>query len=266
MAHFKSFRPIEFRQVCAIARVVFLQSPQMTDAEWKGAIADTCVKQGWEPPDSELMARAMGAVERALQQTTGKKRVVAEPSTEPAVAKPERCWTAADLKLLADTVKRVMARSAGATPTNVRTIPQERWEISEPAALDEFYRQAEVDRMGALRRFAEIAIARPADWDFGAIRAAAEAKPGPLSNWQRECFACRRTSRQFVSHHIIQIQHGGSNYARNRVSICEDCHAKIHPWLPRRAAPEKSGWFRVGSLTPQALREVFERQRKDRVS
>ncbi len=149
-------------------------------------------------------------------------------------------------------MKRIQARSAGATPTNVLTIPLERWEITEPAALDEFYRQAQVGRLGALKRFAEIAIARPTDWDYAGIRAAAETMGRARSSWTDECYGCRRGSRRLVAHHVIQIQHGGSNYLRNRVDVCEDCHAAIHPWLPKPAQTEKSGWYRAGVMTPSA--------------
>jgi len=30
---------------------------------------------------------------------------------------------------------------------------------------------------------------------------------------------------------MIQLQHGGSNGRINRVRICEECHAQIHPHL-----------------------------------
>jgi hypothetical protein len=247
-------RPIEYRTVCAIARVALLQAPHMTDAEWKAATLDACAKQGWDNPESDMLARAMGAVERALEQTVG-RRHVAELDPPAAEVKPDRCWTPADLKALADTVKAIQARSAGATPTNVLTIPRERWEISEPAALDEFYRQAQTDRMAALKRFAEIAIARPADWDVGAVRAQATAH-GRLRGGNGECFACRHAADGLVSHHVIQIQFGGSNYIRNRVDLCEECHAAIHPWLPPAARRSKSGWFQVGVLTPAIARMV----------
>lgn len=45
-----------------------------------------------------------------------------------------------------------------------------------------------------------------------------------------QCFACIR-ERMRLWHHVIQIQHGGSNRPLNRVAICEECHMKIHPWL-----------------------------------
>jgi hypothetical protein len=259
----KEYRPVEFRVVCAIARVALLAAPRMTDAEWKAAVLDACAKQGWDNPPSDMLARALGAVERALAQTVGPRRsgeTAASPSSAPTAG--ERYWTVADLKALADTVKRIQARSAGATPSNVRAIPLERWEVSEPAALDEFYRQAEGDRLAALKRFAEIAIARPADWDYADVRARAQARP----HYGGECYSCRKSSRVLVSHHVIQIQHGGSNYARNRVDICEPCHAAIHPWLPRPAAAEKSGWFRVGALTQTAMDAFFRRAREDEAS
>lgn len=258
-------RPIEFRQVCAIARVVLLQTPTISDAEWKAAVLDTCAKQGWDNPEGDMLARALGAVERATMQTIGPRRCrdVVAPQAPP---KPDRVWSMADLKALAATVRRIQARSAGAAPVNVLAIPLERWEISEPAALDEFYRQAEADRLSALRRFAEIAIARPEGWDVAAIRAAAAADPSVVSR-AKTCFACRR-DRPLVSHHVIQIQHGGSNYLRNRVDICDECHAAIHPWVTVQTR-ESSGWSRLGNAAEavRAMVEAIRRKREaDRVS
>lgn len=37
--------------------------------------------------------------------------------------------------------------------------------------------------------------------------------------------------RHDVSHHIVQVQHGGDNRNANRVRLCHACHALIHPWL-----------------------------------
>lgn len=44
-----------------------------------------------------------------------------------------------------------------------------------------------------------------------------------------ECFAC--PSRADCRHHIIQLQNGGRNKPDNLVSLCNACHAEIHPWL-----------------------------------
>lgn len=43
------------------------------------------------------------------------------------------------------------------------------------------------------------------------------------------CVVCRAVT--LMQHHVIQIQHGGLNWKRNRVWICGPCHAEIHPWL-----------------------------------
>jgi 5-methylcytosine-specific restriction endonuclease McrA len=32
-------------------------------------------------------------------------------------------------------------------------------------------------------------------------------------------------------HHIIALGKGGDNRKRNIVSLCNECHAEIHPWL-----------------------------------
>lgn len=240
------YRDITFRQTCAICRVVFLQQPTMTNFEWAEAVKDTCARQKFLAPEGDMLRRAMAAVERALAQTVGPRRVrdVSAPASVPPPT-DDKAWSPHDLKALAETVKRIQARSAGASPVNVRTIPRERWDVSEPAALDEFYKQAETDQLGALKRFAEIAITRPAEWDYAAIRE--QAGESRRHFHDGICYGCRRHERMLVSHHVIQIQHGGSNYARNRVDICEQCHAAVHPWLT--APPrEKSGWFRIGNL------------------
>ena len=43
------------------------------------------------------------------------------------------------------------------------------------------------------------------------------------------CFVCQ--SPFGARHHIIQLQHGGSHGKSNLLPLCDDCHAKIHPWL-----------------------------------
>lgn len=52
----------------------------------------------------------------------------------------------------------------------------------------------------------------------------------------RMCFACG--AKADVRHHIIWLKHGGLNSKRNLISLCNPCHAYIHPWLQlgRRSA------------------------------
>jgi 5-methylcytosine-specific restriction endonuclease McrA len=45
-----------------------------------------------------------------------------------------------------------------------------------------------------------------------------------------QCWVCERIAR-LVRHHIIQIQNGGNNEGANLVTICDWCHAEVHPWL-----------------------------------
>jgi hypothetical protein len=160
MARLREYRPIEFRQVCAIARLVFLRAPGMTDAEWKDATKDACAQQGYDNPLAEMLAKAMGAVERAIEQTMGPRRIL-ELDPPPTERAPDASWTAADYRGLADLVRRIAARSNGHAnaPTNVTSIAIQRLDISEAAALDQFYAEASTgDRISALRRFAEVAI------------------------------------------------------------------------------------------------------------
>jgi 5-methylcytosine-specific restriction endonuclease McrA len=52
----------------------------------------------------------------------------------------------------------------------------------------------------------------------------------------KKCFACGAWAR--VPHHVIFIEHGGTNSPLNLVFLCRSCHGAIHPWL------------RDGSVTP----------------
>jgi hypothetical protein len=45
----------------------------------------------------------------------------------------------------------------------------------------------------------------------------------------RKCFICLERSQ--IRHHMIQLQHGGTNSYRNITTLCHRCHADIHPWL-----------------------------------
>jgi hypothetical protein len=48
-------------------------------------------------------------------------------------------------------------------------------------------------------------------------------------NSHKLCFVCGLLAD--VRHHIIQLQNGGINAKKNVVSLCNSCHAEIHPWL-----------------------------------
>lgn len=40
-------------------------------------------------------------------------------------------------------------------------------------------------------------------------------------------------------HHVIQVQHGGTNIKENVVPVCTICHGLIHPWMEvEEVAPE----------------------------
>jgi len=45
------------------------------------------------------------------------------------------------------------------------------------------------------------------------------------------CFACGLPAT--ARHHVIQLQNGGINSRKNVISLCDGCHAHIHPWLLR---------------------------------
>jgi len=136
-----------------------------------------------------------------------------------------------------------------ATSTYVTKWPEE-------AVLDYFWRASsdlEVDRLELLQQLAGVAIARPADWDYEALR--------DVNQWEREkpstgCFSCRTWSRRLYWHHVIELQHGGSNDRRNLIPICYRCHCVIHPWLPERTDAEeqwREGWTAIAEVAAKTV-------------
>lgn len=53
-----------------------------------------------------------------------------------------------------------------------------------------------------------------------------------LRFFKRPCYVCRNKSE--CRHHIVSLKQGGWQSAkRNIVALCNQCHAKIHPWLAK---------------------------------
>lgn len=85
-------------------------------------------------------------------------------------------------------------------------------------------------RILVLRRYADIKVQSQSS--YIARRRGSGDIARPL---RQSCHACQ-VQRATIRHHIIQLQHGGSNRQRNVVYLCGQCHAEIHPWLME--APE----------------------------
>lgn len=112
-------------------------------------------------------------------------------------------------------------------------------------------------KLALLKQMAGIAVRRPDDWRPLRVRHEFLEK---RTEYRRptECFACRNRDRVRNWHHVIQIQNGGSNATPNLVSLCEVCHARIHPWLPVDLA-HASGWSSAGEIVSRHADAVMER-------
>lgn len=110
--------------------------------------------------------------------------------------------------------------------------------MTEQAALYYFWLQAErcqgrTARLGLLGELADVTVRRPLEWDRKAIRRAFEAGRLEARLDRQFCFACG-AGKGLAFHHVVTINHGGSNDLRNQVPLCADCHKQIHPWLVDR--------------------------------
>jgi predicted restriction endonuclease len=51
---------------------------------------------------------------------------------------------------------------------------------------------------------------------------------------QRDGYRCRICGEQDTTlqvHHLLELSRGGRTEASNLLTLCKDCHTKIHPWL-----------------------------------
>lgn len=128
-------------------------------------------------------------------------------------------------------------------------------ELTEDAVLDYFYtmaRNQEVDRVALLKQLADVAIARPREWDRTAVRLAMAGVKVKLTS--QGCWCCRNDERWLYWHHVIGVNNGGSSGPRNVVPICHACHRRVHPWLkPGTTVENRRGWTMVGDLASRAL-------------
>lgn len=241
-------REIQFHQLCAIARTVLEANPTITDSEWKDRTLEKAAKQGYDEAPSDMLSRALTQVEHALIRTLG-PRPIEGPPQPPETVKPQqhdppwqRGKAPAGWKLVASLMANLNA-VASAPRSGVSPVAHD-YAIDEFDAINVFWAEvrAGANRIATLRAFAEVAIVRPAGWDPDEIRAHA----AEHSLFAENCFGCGSGSRAFQWHHVIQIQHGGSNTFRNRVALCGACHADIHPWLEPQASPRRTpGWTRL---------------------
>jgi len=268
-----ALKPIEFRQLCVLLRAELQRDPSIDDAEWKARTLDTLAQWSFQAPKPEQLGRAMSAVEQALKETVGPRPIRQAPrpptvTQAPRVELPKEARTSNPpgwhlVAQLMATLQRSTARVSVAPTGPSETLP-----IDEVTALNEFWQAAWRDganRLELVRAFAEVAILRPADWDYAAVRAKAQVRAARASvgliphklSAAAGCFVCRRGSSQW--HHIIQIQFGGSNSVRNFVSLCASCHGAIHPWLstPARAG----GWHHLTDCMGDLVDTIENRQR-----
>lgn len=239
-------KDIEFRQLCAVVRAVIQRDPMIDDAEWKARTLETLARMGFaEPSDHSMVSRAMTQVEFAVRKTLGPRLSPLKATPPASNDKPQdeyRFEGRTNRPAGWDLVRKMMAELYPVLPNSDGTSgPSQAVDVplTEIQAVNEFWYQARkerADKLALLRAFAEIAIVRSINWNPEQIRAEFKAMRVP----ETRCLSCSRDAA--VWHHIIQIQHGGSNYARNRVPICEACHGTIHPWLKKR---HRGGWTSI---------------------
>lgn len=117
------------------------------------------------------------------------------------------------------------------------------------------------DRLGMLRKLANVRLLRPRAESYDAIRASIW---GVTFNLRVEqCFGCFTSARFLYWHHVIQVQNGGSNAPRNIVRLCHRCHRDVHPWLEAPTAREvRTPWMTMQDLGRLMVGKIAEAIRR----
>lgn len=116
--------------------------------------------------------------------------------------------------------------------------------------------------MDLLEVMTQVTTERPVKWDPAVIRLQHDTWVAQFGKHAGEtCFGCK-TGRRLYWHHVIELQNGGSNHPRNRVSLCFFCHKQLHPWLTEEPTGDRMGGFEsVGNFMRRIGR--FAHKRKD---
>ena len=89
------------------------------------------------------------------------------------------------------------------------------------------------DRLAFLRKWAEVKAKKlPSLHQRQAVREAFGRAYRRSQTPFGRCWACVGWATLY-RHHVIQLQHGGTNEHINILSICGECHAAVHPWLEK---------------------------------
>jgi hypothetical protein len=256
-------QPIEFRQLCGIVRTLMEADPSIGYTELKEQTIARLRDWGFETPSTtasiDMLTRAMYVVESSVYKTLGPRPVPVTNAPEPKPVEPiifeGRKHLPAGWDLVQALILKMQRERPVVQPEAGPPPPAEIVGITEGAALVEFRRRADQrpeDRIPLLRALAEIAIVRPDTWDVHQVRAAAE-----QGMWQPDdrCFACFSGRSGRAVHHVIQVQHGGSNHPWNRVTLCPICHAQVHPWLMAEVSRRLDGFVSLGQIYNDADRK-----------
>lgn len=124
-----------------------------------------------------------------------------------------------------ETVTTGGRRAAGDRPVIDPELKARLEALPEDRILDFFWLmdRGQTERLVNLCWMTQIIVARPDTWNRRAIRRAHEARQGLAVIDRRSCFACSTQDPLFY-HHILEVQHGGSNQVRNQVALCFTCH------------------------------------------
>ena len=121
--------------------------------------------------------------------------------------------------------------------------------LTEQQVMDYFWAACRegADRLSLLLQISVVAVPTAPGWSAKDVRRAFQPRPHTFDG----CFSCFRRDRRVAWHHVIAIDHGGSNDIWNQVELCHVCHRRIHPWLEDE--PDHGTWTSAAQLGDRLL-------------
>lgn len=120
----RELKEVEFAQLCAIARQILTASRSIDDGEWREQTKVRLARMGFLCPNPEMLSRAMGAVERALEKQWGPRPIPEPPRPpEPPVSPPawpeRRTSRPPGWEIVEDLLRQRESGSTGSLPRKV---------------------------------------------------------------------------------------------------------------------------------------------------
>lgn len=111
---------------------------------------------------------------------------------------------------------------------SLRITKRLRFSVQFGSFKNSLYYRSPLEKLNELKKYADKVLTRKES--YNEIRTEHDKNKQNFFNKWKHCFICKKMNVQHI-HHIIQVNHGGSNDEGNLIGLCKNCHSDIHSWM-----------------------------------